>query len=45
MPSNMVYAYKQDDDIETKYLTTTPFDDNLDNYNFSTNITKNIYHK
>ena len=45
MPSNMVYAYKQDDDIETKYLTTTPFDDNLDNYNFSTNITKNIYHQ
>ena len=45
MPSNMVYAYKQDDNIETKYLTTTSFDDNLDNYNFSTNITKNIYHK
>ena len=44
MPSNMVYAYKNDDDIETRYLTTTPFDDNLDNYNFSSNVTKNIYH-
>lgn len=43
MPSNMVYAYRQDDDIETNYLTTTPFDDNLDNYNFSSNITKLIY--
>lgn len=43
MPSNMVYAYKQDDDIETQYLTTTPFDDNLDNYNFSSNITNPIY--
>lgn len=43
LPSNMVYAYRQDDDIETNYLTTTPFDDNLDNYNFSSNITKLIY--
>lgn len=45
MPSNMVYAYQQDDGIESQYLTTTPFDDNIDNYSFSTNITKNIYHR
>ena len=41
--SNTVYAYKKDDDPDATFLETTPLDDNLDNYNFSSDITQKIY--
>ena len=41
--SNTVYAYKKDDDTDATFLETTPLDDNLDNYNFSSDITQKIY--
>lgn len=41
--SNVVYAYKKDEDPELKYLKTIPFDDNIENYNFSSDITKKVY--
>lgn len=44
LASNMVYAYKKDDDLNTPMLETVSIDTNLDNYNFSTDITKKIHH-
>lgn len=44
LSSNIVYAYKKDDDPNIPMLETTSIDTNLDNYNFSTAITKGIYH-
>lgn len=43
LPSNVVYAYNKDDDPDAAFIETTSIDDNLDNYNFSVDITKNIY--
>jgi hypothetical protein len=45
LASNLVYAYKKDDDLNTPMIETTSIDTNLDNYNFSTHITRNIHHK
>ena len=44
MASNLVYAYKKDDDHNTPMIETTSIDTNIDNYNFSTDITRNIHH-